>query len=92
MYIRVLLRVWGMVQGVGFRYWTRARAVELSLGGYVRNLPDGSVEAMLRGPADSVEIMMGKMARGPSHTVVRGIEVLEREETQEAVGEFLISR
>lgn len=92
MYTRVLLRVRGMVQGVGFRYWTRARAVELSLGGYVRNLPDGSVEAMLRGSADSVEIMMEKMARGPSHAVVMGIEVLEREETQEAVGEFLISR
>lgn len=92
MYIRVLLRVRGMVQGVGFRYWTRARAAELSLGGNVRNLPDGSVEAVLFGPADSVEMMMKKMARGPSHAVVRGIEVLEREETEEAVGEFRISR
>ncbi|HPJ27432.1 MAG TPA: acylphosphatase [Candidatus Sabulitectum sp.] len=92
MNIRVLLRVRGMVQGVGFRYWTRARAVELSLGGYVRNLPDGSVEAMLRGPADSVELLMKQMTRGPSHAVVRGIEVLEREKTQEAVGEFRISR
>ncbi len=92
MYIRVLLRVRGMVQGVGFRYWTMTRAVELSLGGHVRNLPDGSVEAVLCGPADSVEMMMEKMARGPTHAVVRGIEVLEREETEEAVGEFRISR
>lgn len=46
------MTVWvhGRVQGVGFRWWTRARAFELDLRGYARNLNDGRVEVVAEGP------------------------------------------
>jgi acylphosphatase len=46
------MTVWvrGRVQGVGFRWWTRARALELGLRGYARNLNDGRVEVVAEGP------------------------------------------
>lgn len=44
-----------MVQGVGFRYWTMAKADELGLTGVVRNLDDGSVDVVAEGPHQRVE-------------------------------------
>ena len=41
----------GAVQGVGFRWWTRARALELGLVGHARNTADGRVEVVAQGPA-----------------------------------------
>jgi acylphosphatase len=46
---RVTAWVHGQVQGVGFRWWTRARACELGLRGYARNLNDGRVEVVAEG-------------------------------------------
>ena len=46
---RVTVYVRGDVQGVGFRFWTRARARELGLVGHARNLPDGRVEVVAQG-------------------------------------------
>ncbi|PSO04628.1 hypothetical protein B9Q12_02050, partial [Candidatus Marsarchaeota G2 archaeon ECH_B_SAG-G06] len=42
-------RVWGVVQGVGFRAYARSLANSLSLSGYAKNLPDGSVEIFVQG-------------------------------------------
>lgn len=89
-YITVFLRVRGLVQGVGFRYWTLARARELSLGGFVRNLPDRSVEAMFSGLRSPVEKMINLMASGPGHSVVEKLEIVEKTETDEPVTEFRI--
>ncbi|WP_347110128.1 acylphosphatase [Paenarthrobacter sp. S56] len=51
--VRLTARVSGMVQGVGFRYWTARKADELLLKGTVRNRADGSVEIVAEGlPAD----------------------------------------
>jgi acylphosphatase len=49
---RVRLSAWvhGWVQGVGFRWWTRARALELGLVGYARNTRDGRVHVVAEGP------------------------------------------
>ncbi len=47
--IRLTAWVHGRVQGVGFRWWTRARACELGLRGYARNLNDGRVEVVAEG-------------------------------------------
>jgi acylphosphatase len=49
--VRVTARVSGRVQGVGFRWWTRARALELGLVGSATNLPDGRVEVVAQGDA-----------------------------------------
>ena len=48
-------RAWvhGYVQGVGFRWWTRARALELGLTGFASNRPDGRVQVVAQGPRDA---------------------------------------
>jgi acylphosphatase len=64
----------GMVQGVFFRYETRERARSRGLAGWVRNLPDGRVEAVFEGPERDVEAMVDWCRTGP-----RGAEVTEVE-------------
>lgn len=64
--VRALVFVRGRVQGVGFRWWTRARALELGLSGHARNLPDGRVEVNAQGPRSAVERLMGLLGEQPS--------------------------
>lgn len=52
---RVTIFVRGRVQGVGFRWWTRARALELGLDGFARNMADGRVEICAQGPREAIE-------------------------------------
>ncbi|MGC5584049.1 acylphosphatase [Ornithinimicrobium sp. W1679] len=52
---RALVYVRGRVQGVGFRWWARARALELGLVGHARNMPDGRVEVQAQGERADVE-------------------------------------
>jgi len=51
---RALVFVRGKVQNVGFRWWTRSRALELGVVGHARNLRDGRVEVNAQGPRDAV--------------------------------------
>ena len=51
----------GTVQGVGFRYTAFGYASELQLKGWVKNLPDGSVEIMVQGPKTSIEVFYKKL-------------------------------
>ncbi|GAA5159516.1 acylphosphatase [Amycolatopsis dongchuanensis] len=53
--VRLTAWVSGRVQGVGFRWWTRCRALELGLVGSAANLPDGRVEVVAEGPKDHCE-------------------------------------
>lgn len=55
----------GKVQGVGFRAATVRQAHLLKLGGWVRNLPDGRVEALLQGPHAAVDQMLSWLLQGP---------------------------
>ena len=55
----------GRVQGVGFRWFTRETAQREGLTGWVRNLPDGRVEAFAEGEAESVERMERALRQGP---------------------------
>ena len=59
--VRVHLRFHGTVQGVGFRYTTLSFARELSLTGWVKNTPDGSVEAVAEGSREDVEELLSKL-------------------------------
>lgn len=63
---RALIFVRGRVQGVGFRWWTRARAMELGLAGHARNLPDGRVEVNAQGARADVERLVEWVQEQPS--------------------------
>lgn len=70
---RVVVR--GLVQGVWFRQSTRTEADALGVSGSVRNMPDGSVEAVFEGPASLVEAMIEWCRSGPPRAVVEHVEV-----------------
>ncbi|OWW00445.1 acylphosphatase [Rhizobium sp. R693] len=70
----VLVRISGRVQGVSFRVWTRARARELGLAGWVRNEGDGSVSALIAGPETAVSAMLKEFWKGPPGASVVAVE------------------
>ncbi|SDP48109.1 acylphosphatase [Nakamurella panacisegetis] len=62
--VRLTAFVHGQVQGVGFRWWTRARALELGLRGSATNLPGGRVQVVAEGPRAACEALLA-LLRGP---------------------------
>ena len=76
---RLDLRVTGIVQGVGFRWWTVRLARSLGLRGIVRNRADGSVEVRAVGAPDALSEFRRALADGPPHAVVRALEPLPPE-------------
>ena len=74
---RVRVRIHGRVQGVFFRAEARSRAESLGLGGWVRNQPDGSVEAILEGDDERVQSMLEWCRRGPAGAQVDDVETVE---------------
>ncbi|MEV6207063.1 acylphosphatase [Kitasatospora sp. NPDC051914] len=75
--IRRRVVVAGVVQGVFFRDTCRREAAAAGVAGWVRNLPDGRVEAVFEGPQDAVERMVAWCGRGPSRAVVEERRVSE---------------
>ena len=73
----------GHVQGVGFRYSTRQIAARLNLSGWVRNLSDGRVEAVIEGPATSLEQFVTEIVES-THGHVTDID----RTVSDATGEF----
>jgi acylphosphatase len=67
-------RVVGLVQGVGFRWWTRHTAERLGLGGSVRNAADGSVEVHVVGPRAELEALERALRSGPPRARVDRLE------------------
>ncbi|MCT2337863.1 acylphosphatase [Corynebacterium sp. p3-SID1056] len=57
-HVRLTAHVHGHVQGVGFRWWTRSRALELGLSGYAKNLADGRVEVVAEGTREQTERLL----------------------------------
>ena len=70
------VRVTGIVQGVGFRWFVRERARRLGLSGWVRNLADGSVEVAASGDAYQLDLLRGELRRGPNGARVDGVHEL----------------
>jgi acylphosphatase len=63
--VRLTAFVKGQVQGVGFRWWTRARALELGLVGTATNLGDGRVEVVAEGPEQACRDLLSLLPSGP---------------------------
>jgi acylphosphatase len=74
---RYLVR--GRVQGVGYRYFALKRAEQLRLSGFVRNMPDGSVEVIAEGPDPLLSEFERSLNEGPSFARVEAVERLELE-------------
>lgn len=77
--IRRRVVVSGRVQGVFFRDATRQRATAGGVDGWIRNRRDGTVEAVLEGPRDAVERVLGFCRTGPPASRVERVEVEEEE-------------
>jgi acylphosphatase len=67
----------GRVQGVGFRFFVRAAATREGLHGWVRNLPDGSVEIVAEGEAEALDRFEHQVRRGPRSSGVTRVEVTD---------------
>jgi acylphosphatase len=79
---RIEIRVFGFVQGVGFRAYTRRRALELNLKGFARNERDGSVYIVAEGEEENLIRLLEAVKKGPGR-----VESVEYKIT-EATGEF----
>lgn len=79
----VAARITGKVQGVWYRAWTQQEATRLGLRGWVRNCPDGSVEAVFAGPAADVDAMLQSCRRGPPEARVERVETREADAVPE---------
>ena len=73
--VRVRIFVEGRVQRVWFRESARQEADRLGVSGWVRNLPDGRVEAVYEGSREAVEEMLAWTNRGPERADVTGVEI-----------------
>ena len=78
----VAVRVTGRVQGVWYRGWAEREARARGLRGWVRNEADGSVRALIGGPAREVEAMVAALWEGPPAARVTGVEAQATEMPQ----------
>lgn len=70
----VHMKISGLVQGGGFRYYTVSCARQLGLSGWVLNLPDGRVEAEIVGEKDKIEELIAQIEIGPTGSQVTGVD------------------
>lgn len=82
----VRLLVSGRVQGVGFRAFAQRQADRLGIDGWVRNLPDGRVEALAAGEETAVAAFIDALRRGPLIARVASVEVIEASDQAPARG------
>ena len=67
----------GFVQGIGFRQFIKSKAREVDIKGWVKNLPDGRVEAMFAGNSSNIEKMVDFCRKGPFLAEVKSLEIEE---------------
>ncbi|MFL5321572.1 MAG: acylphosphatase [Myxococcaceae bacterium] len=88
---RVSLRITGKVQGVFFRESTKTKARELGLSGWVKNLDDGSVQALAQGETDKIDELIQWAHRGPPAARVTDVSVEDRPPASD-LGPFVVER
>jgi acylphosphatase len=86
-----LVKVWGVVQGIGYRQACIQQARALGVTGWVRNHIDGSVEAILQGSADQLDRMCDWMGEGMTDALVDKLEVVEVPPPFARFGEFKLA-
>ena len=74
---KVEIRIFGRVQGVSFRYFTRKKAVELGITGYVMNMPDGSVKTVAFGEEENLDNFITELKKGPPAAKVIKLKISE---------------
>ena len=79
--LRAKLVITGLVQGVGFRSYTRNNAKSIGLKGYVRNRKDGKLEVVIEGYEKQIDDLLDLMHKGPFHSQVENIEVIWEDPT-----------
>jgi acylphosphatase len=80
---RLYARVYGYVQGVGYRAFAQAEAQRLGLCGYVRNCADGTVEVVAEGEEDALQLFLHALRRGPTGARVQRVDADYAEATRE---------
>lgn len=88
--VRLTAWVHGWVQGVGFRWWTRSRALELGLAGSATNLADGRVEVVAEGPEDNCARLLEALRSSTSPGRVD--QVIEQWSPAHGVGDGFVER
>ena len=73
--------IYGVVQGVGYREFTRRAALNRGVTGWVRNRADGAVEALVIGSHAAVEALVAEMRQGPQFATVKSVIVTEPDAT-----------
>jgi len=81
--VRRRIVISGLVQGVAFRYYTRDKARRVGVTGWVRNLPDGRVEAVIEGSPEGVEEVIAWCRKGPRASRVDRVQVHEEPASNE---------
>ena len=80
----------GEVQGVGFRYFALRQALRIGLTGWVRNLPDGRVEAAAEGSEEQLASFVAELRRGPSMASVTKVQEVENLDEVERFTSFQV--
>ena len=85
--VRLTAWVHGFVQGVGFRWWTRSRALELGLTGYAANKPDGRVQVVAQGQREACQRLLDLLESGDTPGRVEKV-VADWSEVGDAIAGF----
>lgn len=81
--IQKQLLISGRVQGVGFRHFTKQNARDLGVNGWVKNLRNGDVEAVLEGEEEQVDELGNRLKSGPVAAKVKSVDVVKIENVTE---------
>ena len=80
--IHAEIRIYGRVQGVGFRFFTTRKAQLYQIKGWVKNMPDGSVKCIAEGEESNIQEFIKELKKGPRSARVRDTEIEKTQELQ----------
>lgn len=86
----VSAKIHGKVQGVGFRQYTKKQAGKLNLDGWVKNMPDGTVEVIAQGKEDKLETFIEHLKSGPYFAEVENFEINWHDKLQDQLSDFVV--